>query len=70
MYKSKLAALIDKAVEDCITCGIGKARERISGEAVTVTAEWIHDGVDIAIGIFNGCMLHGSVVERIPKEYR
>ena len=70
MYKSKLAAMIDQAVQDCITCGSGKETQKMNGETVTIVANWADNEKDIEIGLFTGCMLRGCFMERIPQEYR
>lgn len=70
MFKSKIASLIDNAVQDCITFGSGKARHYDNGTAIDVEAVWAESETEIEITIFENCAIRFSFTEEVPEQFR
>ena len=70
MFQSKLSALIDDAVADCLAFGRGTASHHASGTTVEVIAEWAEKETDIDIPIRENYIVRFTFTERVPKEYR
>ncbi len=71
MYNSKLASLIQDAVQGCLTFGC----ERISyldsrGNWITVAADWEMNETDIEITVQENGIIRFTFTEEIPEEYR
>jgi hypothetical protein len=70
MYQSKLASLIDEAVQDCITYGYGKATQHVNGVDLKILALWADTEEHIEVAIYENQVLRFSYFEQIPEEYR
>ena len=70
MVQSKLSALIDDAVMDCIAYGRGNASYVSNGTTVEVVAEWAENEADIEITIKENHIVRFTFTERVPEEYR
>ena len=70
MFQSKLSALIDDAVMDCIAYGRGTASHVSNGTTVDVVAEWAENEADIEITIKENHIIRFTFTERVPEEYR
>lgn len=70
MFNSKLSALIDDAVMDCIAYGSGTATLCTGGTTVQVVAEWAENEADIEITIKENHITRFTFTERVPEEYR
>lgn len=65
MYNSKLAQLIDEAINDCITYGQGKAES----DGLTVMAEWSQNEKDIEVYMMKGgCITTDWMEKDVIKE--
>ena len=70
MFDSKLSALIDDAVMDCMSYGSGTASIRSGDTTVSITAEWAENETDIEITIQENSIVRFTFTERVPEEYR
>lgn len=70
MYQSKLANLIDEALQDCITYGNGKASQHVNGVDLEILALWDDTEERIEVAIYENQVLRFSYFEPIPEEYR
>lgn len=70
MFQSKLSALIDDAVMDCLAFGRGTASHVSNGTTVEVIAEWAENETDIEITITENYIVRFTFTERVPEEYR
>ena len=70
MYQSKLASLIEEAVQDCITYGNGKANQHVNGVDLKILALWADTEEHIEVAIYENQVLRFSYFEPIPEEYR
>ena len=70
MFESKLSALIDDAVMDCLSFGRGIASHVANGTTVDVIAEWAENETDIEITIRENYIVRFTFTEKVPEEYR
>ena len=70
MYNSKLASLIDDAVQECITYGCGRAISRNGRYFLDVAADWAENETDIEITVQENGIICFTFTEKIPEEYR
>ena len=64
MYNSKLAQLINEAINDCITYGAGKAES----DGLVIRAEWSQNEKDIEVYIMNSGRLLAYWLEKDIEE--
>jgi hypothetical protein len=60
MYNSKLAQLIDEAINNCITYGEGKAE----GDGLVIMAEWNQNEKDIEVYMMRDGVILGDWLEK------
>ena len=70
MYNSKLASLIDDAVQECITYGCGRANSCNGRYTLEVGADWAMNETDIEITVLENGIILFTFTEEIPEEYR
>lgn len=61
---SKLIALIETAVDDCITYGSGVAETTENGTRWMIVAEWCENEKDIEINIFENRVARLTFIEK------
>lgn len=66
MFKTKLTALIDEAVQDCLTYGRGHERQA----NIDVIVEWAENEADIEITIMQDLTIRFEYTETVPEKYR
>lgn len=69
MYNSKLASMIQEAVNDCIQYGIGHVKD-YGKTCVIVSADWAMNETDIEITVTENGIIRFTFTEEIPEEYR
>lgn len=68
MFTSKVANLIDDAIQECIDYGSGKAATHINGKDICVLAEWENETA-IEVVVKENRVIRFSWTEEVPEQY-